>query len=263
MNKQLDIQFILNTVKEAGNLFLKKYKQNRIPTTKEELFQQLEEIDERCMAILKSSLTEEYPTIPLNIGDEFDSNAQKQPLAVTEYWLCDAMDGAIQYLQHIPGWTINLALIRNGKIHFSVIYDPLADEIFWAQEGFGAFMNNVPVNPSVKTDKSIMIAVFEHGHQTDSIPGFNKKHGNGVTKLLDNFGVVRNYGPHGLQLAYVGAGRIEVFYELGLDTFNWLAGILIAQEAGAVILNAEGYPWKWGDESLFVSAPGIASEFLK
>ena len=261
MNKELNIQTILDSVRQAGDLFLQEYKQNAVPCTKEHFFTELGAIDERCMAILKAGLISEFPDIPWNTIDEFDNNGQKQPLPLPEYWICDAMDGAIQYLQHIPGWTINLVLIRNGELHLSVIYDPLSDEMFWAREGEGAFMNDKPIRPIIKTDTDIMVAVFEYGHQEPAISGFNQKHGDAVADLLNKFGVVRNYGPHGLQLAYVGAGRIDVFHQLGLDTFNWLAGILIAREAGAEIFNAEGNKWVWGDESLVVAAPGIAGWF--
>lgn len=262
MQKEINIQIILDAVKRAGDMFLKDYKKNAIPVEKPELFKQLEEINERCLTILKADLTAEFPETPWNIGDEFDSDGQKQPLDEPEYWLCDAMDGAIQYLQHIPGWTINLVLIRSGKTHFSVIYDPLSQEIFWAKDGGGAYMNDKLIKPIIKMDTDVMLAIFEYGHQESPIPGFNQKHGAAMTDLLNKFGVVRNYGPHGLQLAYIGAGRIDVFHQLGLDTYNWLAGILIAKEAGADILNANAKTWKWGDDSLVVSAPGIAERFM-
>lgn len=252
MNKKINIEIILDTVRQAGELFLKEYKLNPIPNTKEQFFRELGAIDDRCMSVLKAGLIKEFPDIPWNTVDEFDNVGQKQPLPLPAYWLCDAMDGAIQYLQHIPGWTINLVLIINGELHLSVIYDPLSNEMFWAQEGAGAFMNGKAMQPTVKTDKDIMVAVFEYGHQNPAIPGFNQKHGAAVTDLLNEFGVVRNYGPHGLQIAYVGAGRIDVFHQLGLDTFNWLAGILIAREAGADILNSDGNKWVWGDDSLVV-----------
>ena len=262
MKKEINVQVILNAVKKAGDAFLNDYKKNNIARDKTELFKQLEEIDERCLRILKAELTPYFPATPWNIGDEFDSDGQKQPLDVPEYWLCDAMDGAIQYLQHIPGWTINLVLILDGKVYFSVIYDPLAQEIFWATDGAGAFMNGQPIRPMIKTDTDVMLAIFEYGHQEPRIPGFNQRHGDAVANLLNRFGVVRNYGPHGLQLAYVGAGRIDVFHQLGLDTYNWLAGILIAKEAGADVLNSDAHPWKWGDDSLVVSAPGIAGKLF-
>ena len=257
--EQKNIESILGVVKQAGDLFLGEYKLKPIPGDKGSFFRELESIDERCTAVLKARLALDFPDIPWNTVDEFDNAGQMQPLPLTEYWVCDSMDGAIQYLQHIPGWTINLALIRNGEPYFSVIYDPLANEMFWAEKGLGAFMNNQAIRPLAKTDADIMLAVFEYGHQHPAIPGVNQSHGAAVTNLLNTFGVVRNYGPHGLQLAYVGAGRIDIFHQLGLDTFNWLAGILIAREAGADILNVHGKPWRWGDESLVVSAPGIVA----
>ena len=262
MNQEINVQIVLDTVKQAGKVFLQDYKKNTIPANKEAFFQQLNQIDERCMSILKTGLDQAFPDIPWNTVDEFDNDGQKNPLPLQAYWICDAMDGAIQYLQHIPGWTINLALVCNGELYFSVIYDPLADELFWAEKGAGAYMDGNPIKPLVKIDPDIMVAVFEYGHEEPANPVLKVQQGAAVTDLLNRFGVVRNYGPHGLQLAYVGAGRIDVFHQLGLDTFNWLAGILIAQEAGADILNGNGENWKWGDESLLVSAPGIANRLI-
>ena len=265
MQPAITIPVILKAVRRAGDLFLAEYKTTAIPQDKATLLNQLATIDDRCVASLKADLATAFPQTPWLVGDEFDSNGQKQPLDLPEYWLCDAMDGAIQYLQHLPGWTVNLVLIRDGHPYISVIYAPLEQEMFWAQEGVGAFLNDAPIKPGTKTDVGVMLAVFDYGHQDehDPAPNLNRQIGAAVTDLLDTFGIVRNYGPHGLQLASVGAGRIDLFHQQGLDTFNWLAGILIAREAGAAVLNTAGQPWRWGDDSLVVAAPGIASAFLE
>jgi myo-inositol-1(or 4)-monophosphatase len=262
MQKEINIPIILDAVKKVGNAFLKDYKQKNIPQNKAELFQQLDEIDTLCLTSLKHDLATEFPNTPWFIGDEFDSDSQKNPANFDEYWLCDAMDGAIQYIQHIAGWSINLVLIRHGKPYFSVIFDPLANEIFWAKEGEGAFMNEVKLQLSTKTDNSIMVAVFEYGHQDKSNNNLNDIIGKSVTTLLENFGIVRNYGPHGLQLAYIGAGRIDLFIQEDFDTYNWIAGILIANEAGSEILTTDGGIWQWGSESLLVGEKGIVQQFL-
>ncbi len=263
MQQEIDVQKINDSVKKIGDLFLKDYKQTAIPESIKELLRKLDDIDELCISSLKADLAITFPDIPFLIGDEFDTEAQKRPAEIPEYWLCDAMDGAIQYLQHIPGWTINLALIRNGKPYFSVIYDPLSDELFWAKDGEGAFMNDKRIQPGNKTDFASMVAVFEYGHQDKSNNNLIQKTGATITNLLENFGVVRNYGPHGLQLAYVGAGRIDLFIQEDLDTFNWLAGILIAKEAGAEILTTDGTPWYWGNESLLVAKKEAVQKYLQ
>lgn len=263
MQQEINVQKINDSVKKIGDHFLRDYKQNAIPENSAELLRKLDEMDELCISSLKADLALTFPDIPFLIGDEFDGEAQRRPAEIPEYWLCDAMDGAIQYLQHISGWTINLALIRNGKPYFSVIYDPLSNELFWAKEGEGAFMNDKRLHTGRKTDFQSMIAVFEYGHQGKSNTDFSKKTGATVTKLLESFGVVRNYGPHGLQLAYVGAGRIDLFIQEDLDTFNWIAGLLIAQEAGAEILSTDGNPWHWGSENLLVGKKEAVQKYLQ
>jgi len=263
MQNEINIPIILDAVQKVGNVFLKDYKRNAIPQTMDALLKQLEDIDTLCLNSLKEDLSPEFPNTPWHIGDEFDTNSQRNPAKQDEYWLCDAMDGAIQYLQHIAGWTINLALIRDGQPFFSVIFDPLANEIFWAKKGEGAFMNGKLLKISRKTDPAVMLAVFEYGHQDKSDNNLNEKIGATITTLIRNYGIVRNYGPHGLQLAYVGAGRIDLFVQEDLDTYNWIAGLLIAKEAGATILTAAGKPWKWGSESVLASPKNIAEKYLQ
>jgi len=262
VQNEINVPQILNAVRKAGDLFLADYKTNTIPTDQTELLRQLSGIDERCLACLKAELTPYYPEIPF-MGDEFGYEEQRGPLDLPQYWLCDSMDGAIQYMHHLSGWTINLVLIVQGQPLFAVIYDPLANELFWAQAGQGAFMNGAPIKPSGKTDPKAMIAVFDYGHQEAPVQELYQQIGSAVTHLLNHFGVVRNYGPHGLQLAYVGAGRIDAFYQQGQDAYNWLAGVLIAREAGAEILTTDGRPWHWGHDSLLVATPGAGETFVR
>jgi len=262
MEQNSSTLIILEAVRKVGNYFLKEYKQKDIPQTTEELRVALDEIDTICLTSLRNDLNKDFPNTLWHIGDEFDTESQRNPSENKEYWLCDAMDGAIQYLQHIPGWTINLVLVRKGQPEVSVIFDPLANELFWAEAGSGAYMNGKPLKPSRKTDVAVMLAVFDYGHQDKSINNLNDIIGKSVTELIKTFGIVRNYGPHGLQLAYVGAGRIDLFIQHDLDTYNWIAGILIAREAGAKILTTAGNPWKWGSESLLVTTKSTAVKFL-
>jgi myo-inositol-1(or 4)-monophosphatase len=262
-NKQRDeVQVMLDTVRKAGNMFLAEFKQKDIPQNKTDFSAQLDEIEARCLAILQQGLSTAFPDTPWR-GNEFDYEEQRQPLDLPEYWLCDTMDGAIQYMQHLPGWTINLVQVRHGQLHFGVIYDPLLQEMFFAEAGKGAYLNDRLIRPAAKTDLKAMLAVFEYAFPYVEVPGLNQQIGASIGELLDHFGVVRNYGPHGLQLAYVGAGRIDLFYQRDLDTYNWLPGILIAREAGAEILTTDGRPWTWGAESLIVAPAGVAGKFLQ
>lgn len=136
MQNEINIPIILDAVRKVGDDFLKKYKKNPIPQSMDELLKELEDIDTLCLNSLKQDLTLEFPNIPWHIGDEFDTDSQRDSVAEEEYWLCDAMDGAVQYLQHIPG-TINLVLIRDGK-PFSQSF-----MIHWPTKYFGQKMVKV------------------------------------------------------------------------------------------------------------------------
>ena len=262
MQQEIDVPLVLDAVKQIGNHFLKDFKRSPIPQNRESFLEKLSEIDAHCLSFLKNQLNTEFPDTPW-AGDEFDYEQQKQPLPLPQYWYCDSMDGAIQYLQHLPGWTINLTLIREGRTHLAAIYDPLAQEMFWAKEGSGAFLNGEPIQPSTKNHLTDMLAVFEYRHHDSDESEIYQQMGKSVGHLLDHLGIVRNYGPHGLQLAYVGAGRIDLFHQQDLDTYNWLAGILIAKEAGAEILTTDGRPWSWGEKSLMVAPKGVGRLFLE
>lgn len=262
MKKEINVPFILESLKTIGDSFLTDFKKKEIPHDGAGFMKQFSGIEEKCMSFLKERLTKEYPHIPFADG-EFDFNEQGKPLDLEEYWICDAMDGAVQYIQHLPGWTINLVLVKHGEPYFAAIYDPLMHELFRAQAGHGAYMNDVPMRVSGKTEPKFMLAIFNHPSSSETIPGLTKKIGASVKSLVDYFGIVRNYGPHGLQLASIGLGRTDVFCQEGLDTYNWLPGILIAKEAGATISTTDGRQWTWGEKSLFVAAPGIVDEFVK
>ncbi|QES89669.1 inositol monophosphatase family protein [Rhizosphaericola mali] len=254
----------IEAVKNVGRYFLGEFRKAPVPTTPNDLMKTLTIIEEICLSMLKKDIDTEYGNIPWASDDEFDNNSQLAPAPYECYWLCDTMDGAIQYLQHIPGWTINLVLIEKGEPAFSIIYDPLTDECFHAEKYQGAYLNGRPIVVSEKKSAENMIAILEYGHQLKSSNKWEKDLSSALIRLTERFGVVRNYGPHGLQLAYIGAGRIDLFAQCDLDTHNWLAGILIAKEAGATILASDGKAWKWGDESIIVgTSEAVAINFQK
>ena len=254
-----EITTIQAAVRAAGDQFLPNFRRLPVPQTMAELQDRLADIEARCMATLQDALTVAFPTLPWLAADEFGLSAEAALPA--QYWLCDAMDGAIQYAQQLPGWTINLVLMHQAEPVFAAIYDPLAQELFWAQAGAGAFVNETPLRPSTKREPGVMVAVFEHTHGLDEDVALRQRVSQGLETLLGTYGVVRNYGPHGLQLAYIGAGRLDVFLQVGRDLENWLPGLLIAREAGADMLTAAGQPWQWAADSLLVTAPGLGTTF--
>lgn len=262
MRTDIDYQRIMGKVREVGTLFLSDFRKKAIPQTTDSFMADLASIETRSLDALQERINPIASGIAWVDDNEFDGESQRTPAPMAQYWLCDTMDGAVQYIQHLAGWTINLVLIQQGRPHFAVVYDPLQDELFWALEGQGAYLGQTKLQLNRKTDPLHMLAVWEYGHQLKTDAHWQTKSEKAFSALLGAFGVVRNYGPHGLQLAYVGAGRIDLFLQMDLDTHNWLAGLLIAQEAGALILSSDGKPWTWGTPGLLVGTSPAVNTFL-
>lgn len=252
MQTKTHTQAIIDAVKNTGDHFRKNFRKADIPQNLTDFMSALKAIEEQCFQTLKESLLPHYPDVPWVDDDEFDGATQQRPAPYERYWLCDTMDGAVQYLRHIPGWTINLVLIERGEPVLAILYDPLTNELFHAEKNNGAYRNGIRMPLLKATATEIMLGVLEYGHQLKTSAVWKATVSHSFTTLLEHFSTVRNYGPHGLQLAYVAAGRIDLFVQHDLDTHNWLAGLLVAKEAGATIVNATGMRWQWGDDSLLV-----------
>jgi myo-inositol-1(or 4)-monophosphatase len=104
MQTQINVPYILEQLKIVGDSFLADFKCSPIPGDAETLGSLFAEIENKALHSIQNSLTATYPDIPW-VTDEFDMEGQKSGVSVPEYWLFDSMDGAVQYMQHLPGWT--------------------------------------------------------------------------------------------------------------------------------------------------------------
>ena len=132
-------------------------------------------------------------------------------------WIIDPIDGTTNFLHGIPHFAISIALKSNNEIIAGVIYDPIKDEMFYAEKNNGAFINNKRIRVSRK--KNINYCLFGTG-------GSENKTGQLVT---------RNSGCAALDMAYVAAGRYDGYFQNNLNLWDIAAGIIIINEAGGVV----------------------------
>ena len=252
-NLKFDLNETLQSLKTLGIHFAAKFRQQSIPKTDGTMLALFREIEEESLSILQRELATDIPFA----GDEFDFERSGDVPALPTFWLFDSMDGAVQYMRHLPGWSFNLTLVVNGELHFSAIYDPLHDELFWAEHGRGAFLNGVKINAQPRAQTPIMMAGTSHPPFPNKTSGLVGRVAARDEELLETFSFLRNFGPTALQMAYVAAGRLDIFAQEGPDTFNWLPGVLIAREAGANVVTSTGEMWVWGSESLVVAESSV------
>ena len=132
-------------------------------------------------------------------------------------WVIDPIDGTVNFLHGIPHFAISIALKTNNEIVSGIIYDPIKDELFFAEKDNGAFYNNHRIKVSKKNE--INDCLFAVGGKMKKEPNFPN----------------RKSGCAALDMAYVAAGRYDGYYQENLNLWDIAAGILIIKEAGGAI----------------------------
>ena len=132
-------------------------------------------------------------------------------------WIIDPIDGTSNFLHGIPHFAISIALKSNNEIISGLIYDPIKDEMFYAEKNNGAFFNNQRIKVSKK--KEIENCLFATG---------------GKEKVISDF-ITRKTGSAALDMAYVAAGRYDGYFQNNLNLWDVAAGIIIIKEAGGIV----------------------------
>lgn len=157
----------------------------------------------------------------------------------TRRWIVDPLDGTTNFLHGLPHWAVSIALEHKGKIVAGVIYDPAKDEMFFAEKGEGAWMNDMRIRVSSRSRliESIFSTGLPFGGRSD-LPATLQD----LARLMPACAGVRRWGAAALDMAYVAAGRYEGFWERRLNAWDMAAGIIIVKEAGGFVqpLNPEG-----------------------
>ncbi|MBX9977232.1 MAG: inositol monophosphatase [Alphaproteobacteria bacterium] len=175
-------------------------------------------------------------------------------------WIVDPLDGTTNFLHGIPHFAISIALEQNGEIVAGVIYDPVKDDLFWAEKGGGAFVNNKRMR--VSNRKEMDTAVVATGIPTASRENkeiFLKR----LERIMPHVAGVRRMGAAALDLAYVAAGRFDVYFESGCMPWDYAAGILLVKEAGGFVSDHKGGQMMLDSGDIFASNQPLAQSFMK
>jgi myo-inositol-1(or 4)-monophosphatase len=155
----------------------------------------------------------------------------------THTWIVDPLDGTTNFLHAMPHFAINIALQREGTIVAGVTFNPANGDLFWAERGKGAYLNDKRLRVAARTRMDE--AVFATG-----IPFMGHgQHGRFLTELYQvsqRVAGVRRFGSAALDLAWVAAGRFDGYWERDIKPWDVAAGILLVLEAGGVVTDADG-----------------------
>ncbi|CAN7530218.1 inositol monophosphatase family protein [Phenylobacterium sp. LjRoot225] len=155
----------------------------------------------------------------------------------THTWIVDPLDGTTNFLHAIPHFAINIALQREGAVVAAVTYNPVSNELFWAEKGKGCYLNDKRLRVAARSrlDECVVatgIPYLGHG-----------QHGRFLKELhqvSQRVAGVRRFGSAALDLAYVAAGRYDGYWERDLKSWDVAAGLLLVTEAGGKVTDADG-----------------------
>lgn len=166
-------------------------------------------------------------------------------------WFVDPIDGTTNYLYDLPPYVVSVAAVVDGRPVAAAVFDPSSEELFAARVGGGATRNGHPVAPTEATDLGHALVATGFAYQADR----RRAQAETVARLLPEVRDIRRLGSAAYDLCAVASGRVDAYYEAGLNAWDYAAGWLIAAEAGARCTDLDGGPPS--SQFLVAAAPGV------
>ncbi len=184
--------------------------------------------DRKAEATIRDLLMDTRPNYGF-LGEEGTSIEGKDP---TRRWIVDPLDGTTNFLHGLPHWAISIGLEHKGEIVSALVYDPIKDEMFTAEKGEGAWMNDRRLRVSARRDATqFLLGTGVPFGGRDGLPEMMGE----FARLMPRTSGIRRLGVASLDLAYVAAGRLDGFWERALQPWDIAAGILLVREAGGMV----------------------------
>ena len=226
------LNFAKETAREAGNILLEKFGR-KIEISKKGDIDLVTEADLASEKFIIDKVKTFYPQHSILAEESgeavlIDDSKWK--------WIIDPLDGTTNYAHGYPCFCVTLAIEHAGEIVIGVSYDPTRDEMFSAEKGHGASLNNKPISVSETSqlNESLLVTGFPYDvAQRDNFAG-------NFTNMLLKSRAVRRDGSAAIDLAYVACGRFDGFWEEGLNPWDMAAGVLLVEEAGGKISYYDG-----------------------
>jgi myo-inositol-1(or 4)-monophosphatase len=191
------------------------------------------EVDRRVEAYIRSELAARRPEDAV-IGEE----AGGRPGSSGVRWFVDPIDGTVNFVLGLPQYAVSIAAEVGGRIVAGCVHNPISGELFHASLGGGAFHGDqrLPGPRQVLLERAVVATGFGYDSERRA------KQATVVATLLPRIGDIRRLGSAALDLCAVAAGRLDGYYEVGLNPWDWSAGVLIASEAGCPVSGLRGRP---------------------
>ena len=206
--------------------------------------------DIKAEQLIRDELMEARP----NYGWVGEESVEAKGADPTRRWIVDPLDGTTNFLHGLPHWAVSIGLEHKGEIVAGVVYDPTKDEMFVAEKGAGAYVNDRRLRVSGRRD--LIETIFATGIPFGGRPELPRTLRE-LAALTPQTAGIRRWGSAALDLAYVAAGRCDGYWERGLNPWDVAAGLLLVREAGGFVGTIDGGGDVLNDGSLAAANPNV------
>ena len=224
-----NLNLMIKAARKAGRSLVKDFREvENLQVSSKGPGDFVSKADREAERIIKEDLLGARPTYGW-LGEETGEAEGADP---TRRWIVDPLDGTTNFLHGMPHWAVSIALEHKGEIVVGVIFDAAKDELFWAEKGAGAWMNDRRLRVSGR--RQLHEAVFATGipfGAKSTLPAMMQD----LARLMPACAGVRRWGAAALDLAWVAAGRYEGFWERELHAWDIAAGLILVKEAGGFV----------------------------
>lgn len=192
-------------------------------------------------------------------GPQASARALEESIEEEYLWIVDPVDGTTNYVHGYPFYAVSIALAHKGEVIVGVIYDPSRDELFVAEKGKGAYVHGNPTH--VSTENTLATSLLATGFPADHSFAFPINMA-GLQHLAPNVRNIRSGGSAALHMAYVATGRISGYWEVGLNSWDLAAGVLLVKESGGTVTDTLGRPYDLSVRHIVASNGHIHDELV-
>jgi myo-inositol-1(or 4)-monophosphatase len=250
------LESVTDAVRGTGAVLLSRYSAEARPADRTTLFSALGENERSAVDRLRAALAAVRPSAGW-VGEDQEFTA----LPPGEWWAADAVEGNVNLVHALPEWSVNATLIRDNEAVLTVVHQPVGDLTYTGTRDGGAFMNGAPLRVSAKADLGLAIATT--GQAEAGQRGTYRLIGASITAMLEHVLLVRATVPATFPMVRVAAGHEDLFWQYQPSLAGIAAGVLLITEAGGVVTDLAGAPWRPGSPGILAGAPGPHAQALK